>query len=1254
MNLRNALVPVVSVLAVFCCLSADAYAQTIVRPSFYLVADNSTSMTASTGSGTNSCGYTRRRINDLACTVRNIADGVGDATFGMQIFNIGCRASPTPHYFGGTACGSVSCASAPGTLTHGSFPALPYSFYGCADTSTIAVPLDESQRMLMRAWGDGVWGSCTATPALGSLGGPELATTASDTGGAVRNNTPLGGNMRSAYAYLANQIPGSPSPFVNFNGTGAPDPFLSCRPMNVIMLTDGEENCSGANAAPANAANVGCMQVDLNGNGTWDDPIAATDPNPLLRGRFERNIDSNNDGDCYDMGEQRAFRTRTYSIGFGTGCRASHIEATAQYGGTPLHDVSCSSTDSYGYYATNEEEIAQAINDIIAASALNEVCNMLDDDCDGVVDNGYALGVACSAGVGACLRPGVTECDPSGLTTRCNAVAAAGTAENTVAACTNGLDDDCDGFTDCSDPDCAAVPACGGSCDTMPETCNGIDDNCNGLVDEGGITRPCGMDEGACMPGVEACETQVFPGSGSAIWSVCTGTGPTPERCDCIDNDCDGEIDDPDPGALCPGGQACILCGCSSMCVRSEFGIQCPGGSVLFFDDTDTCYCVPNRCEGVSCATGQACRSGVCEPVCAGVTCDAGESCRSGVCAPDPCASVTCAPGTVCDSATNLCVPNMCTADACVAGQVCEPTTGDCIADPCVFVECPSGTMCTGGECVTAAPLPDGGMARTDGGGDADVIPGGNHRVLASGGGGCSTTGAGTGDAGSLASFAALLLLSVFLLRRRFLRRSAGTLAALSVALLASGCDVDPFCVDCEDASMSMDGGNIPDYGTRDAPARDTQLPDSCTIGGTEVCNGFDDNCDGNIDEGFDFQNDPNNCSGCGIPCAPQHAFGVCALGACGFTTCESGFLDLNGEQDDGCEYGCVPSGEEICDGIDNDCDGIRDDGVIVPSGFSCLSIGACAGATPTCSMSNEGFTCNYNTTLVELNPATHQPVTVESRCDGYDNNCDGDVDESFTMLNAACDNGGVGACRMTGVHLCTADHMSTACNAPALGAGTAELCNGIDDDCDGLTDETASAPGTEPSYVTSAWIRYATNKWIMQYEASRPAATSTSQGMAGNRACSVAGVLPWTNVTYAQAQAACTAAGATLCNENSEWETACQGTMSCTWAFSSACSTYSTSACNGAEYATTDALLPTGSLTGCGAVVAGGTVYDMSGNAKEITIARSGGGIPLRGGSFTNDGWGLECDFDWTVVSSTYAFPTTGFRCCYSGTTPP
>jgi len=73
-----------------------------------------------------------------------------------------------------------------------------------------------------------------------------------------------------------------------------------------------------------------------------------------------------------------------------------------------------------------------------------------------------------------------------------------------------------------------------GSC-CGAETCNGADDDCDGAVDEG-LTRACGEDVGACMPGVEQCV--------EGAWAECDAVGPVDELCNDADDDCDGEVDE--------------------------------------------------------------------------------------------------------------------------------------------------------------------------------------------------------------------------------------------------------------------------------------------------------------------------------------------------------------------------------------------------------------------------------------------------------------------------------------------------------------------------------------------------------------------------------------------------------------------------------------------------------------------------------------------------------------------------------------
>jgi hypothetical protein len=75
-----------------------------------------------------------------------------------------------------------------------------------------------------------------------------------------------------------------------------------------------------------------------------------------------------------------------------------------------------------------------------------ELCNERDDDCDGETDEGYALGEACEAGLGRCFGEGTTVCG-GGMEVVCSA----DVRVPTVELC-NSLDDDCDGTVD-EEPD---------------------------------------------------------------------------------------------------------------------------------------------------------------------------------------------------------------------------------------------------------------------------------------------------------------------------------------------------------------------------------------------------------------------------------------------------------------------------------------------------------------------------------------------------------------------------------------------------------------------------------------------------------------------------------------------------------------------------------------------------------------------------------------------------------------------------------
>lgn len=120
--------------------------------------------------------------------------------------------------------------------------------------------------------------------------------------------------------------------------------------------------------------------------------------------------------------------------------------------------------------------------------------------------------------------------------------------------------------------------------------------------------------------------------------------------------------------------------------------------------------------------------------------------------------------------------------------------------------------------------------------------------------------------------------------RGRLVIRTLVCSAAATIALLASCKVFDPSLVDDGGQGSGADAGE-------------------CTAGATEVCNGRDDDCDRDVDEGFELQTDQENCGECGRECTYAHAAtaGGCSAGEC-VNECETGWKDCNGDTVDGCE----------------------------------------------------------------------------------------------------------------------------------------------------------------------------------------------------------------------------------------------------------------------------------------------------------------------------------------------------------------
>ncbi len=224
----------------------------------------------------------------------------------------------------------------------------------------------------------------------------------------------------------------------------------------------------------------------------------------------------------------------------------------------------------------------------------------------------------------------------------------------------------------------------------------------------------------------------------------------------------------------------------------------------------------------------------------------------------------------------------------------------------------------------------------------------------------------------------------------------------------------------CDGVDNNCDG-QIDEGLTFDSDGDGHSTPGSCTgtrddcddgepnsfPGNPEVCDGLDNNCDGQIDEGLTFDSDgdghstPGSCTGTRDDC------------------------------DDG-EPNSFPGNPEVCDGIDNNCDGQIDEGLTFDSdGDGHTTPGSCAGTMDDC---DDG----------EPNSFPGNPEV----CDGLDNNCDGQIDEGLTFDADSDGHTTPGSC--TG----TKDDCDD--NDATVFPGASELCDGLDNDCEGDIDEDA------------------------------------------------------------------------------------------------------------------------------------------------------------------------------------------------------
>jgi len=201
--------------------------------------------------------------------------------------------------------------------------------------------------------------------------------------------------------------------------------------------------------------------------------------------------------------------------------------------------------------------------------------------------------------------------------------------------------------------------------------------------------------------------------------------------------------------------------------------------------------------------------------------------------------------------------------------------------------------------------------------------------------------------------------------------------------------------------------------------ARQTQsglfIGGACELAQAESCNGADDDGDSIVDEGPPADNQRGVCAG--------------SLKVCGPT---GGYInpDYSGVE------GFVEGGE-LCDGLDNDCDGFVDEAPRAQ-----LNLGVCEGLTLVC----------VDGAFQEPDYSQVSGYSADEDCDGLDNDCDGSIDEAIPGVGDSC-GAGVGLCYEVGTVECRPLELRLVCTAQG-GTPRAESCNGLDDDCDGRLDE--------------------------------------------------------------------------------------------------------------------------------------------------------------------------------------------------------
>ena len=641
--------------------------------------------------------------------------------------------------------------------------------------------------------------------------------------------------------------------------------------------------------------------------------------------------------------------------------------------------------------------------------------NQMETECSNTTMQGTCRGIR------ACTIDGLTDCD----------------ARIPAMETCNNIDDNCDGAIDETFPD-AGTPCdgpdadlctdgsivctdgavvCNDTIESIPELCNGLDDDCDGIADNNLPPMRSNLTLGVCEIGRKVC-------SGTDGWvepdyNLIEGYEVEETQCDLLDNDCDGEVDEP----FGPTGTISYtsLDGTTNLFLGDSCGIgPCAGGTVI---------CDESR-EGLACSSSENASIELCDQ--ADNNCD-GEVDETFDLQGDP---------ENCGSCNNLCsYPNataLCRQGACLMGN-CSDDYGNCDADEangcesnlsdslahcgrCNQACSPANAtgVCSQGECAIASC--NEGFADCNG-----LVEDGCEVSLLNDAEHCGQCGQACSAANGTATC------------------SAGICTLESCIPPFADCD-GVFSSGCETNIAT----NILNCGQCSRACVNPHGTTTCSAGQcAPSCDPLWGNCDGNTATGCETPlNTATNCTSCGQQCDYANASESCATGTCQLLACEPGFANCDTFSSNGCETEILRNVDH-CGGCGNTC--TNENGTTSCNQGSCNPI--CASGWSDCDGNpNNGCetdlttltdcgACNATCAFADGSASCETGTCQLTSCSPGYANCDDD-DSNGCEVDTQNDPSNCGECSTQ----CTNEHGGSLCS----GGQCSPTCMTNFEDCDG------------------------------------------------------------------------------------------------------------------------------------------------------------------------------------------------------------